>query len=253
MGHLPRHQTSHQRCRTSGCASRSRRSSPSRLPGSGCQSGGQGGNPDRRPFRASRSSVRIADAFACASRPDRGCERASRSSCWSVTGLISPLPVIGPFPDSFSLWRLTWRSVGGKDGFGPSPTQGCCNGSITSRSRRCFWAGWVCLDERDRAEPFSARGSDRLSVLSRCSKMIAAEKRPDAHSELLLSMCTYSPRPRVNGSPLRAPRARYVEAGWRLGGTDGASVPNEHDRIVTGPHGPHPTPEDETPVLAGAS
>ena len=52
--------------------------------------------------------------------------------------------------------------------------------------------------------------------------MIASEKRPDAHSELLLSMCTYSPRPRVNRYPLRPPRARYAEAGWSLGGTDGA-------------------------------
>ena len=89
-------QCSHIRCRTSGCSSRWARSSSSNSAWlGGYQPGGHGGNPGRLPSRASRSNVRIADAFACAPRPDRGRVRASRCSSANVTGSIFPLALIG--------------------------------------------------------------------------------------------------------------------------------------------------------------
>jgi hypothetical protein len=88
----PRHHRSHMRCRASGCSSRSTRSSSSNSAWSGgYQSGGHGGNPGRRPSRASRSSVRIADAFLRLAGPSlplwtKSRTRASREERQRVGG-----------------------------------------------------------------------------------------------------------------------------------------------------------------------
>jgi hypothetical protein len=80
-----------------------------------------------RRSRPSRSSVRIADAFATAARPDVGLERASRRSSVTVRGSRSlpPLPLSGVIGVVLSLvfFELTHPVVGGGrcTAGGPSP------------------------------------------------------------------------------------------------------------------------------------
>ena len=82
------------------------------------------------------------------------------------------LPVTGhrAVSDSFSLWRLTWRSVGGKDGFRTVPYPRVAATVALSVAHAVALGGLGVSRRAGPGEPFSARGSDRLSVLSRCSR-----------------------------------------------------------------------------------
>ena len=110
----------HRRSRTSDAEPGSAGLAPPQAgPGFGCQSGGHGGNPaGAHPERAVPASGSPTPSPAPPA-PDLGCERARRSSCSSVTGSISPLPVIGAVFDVVFYMPPHPAVLGGEDAGAP--------------------------------------------------------------------------------------------------------------------------------------